>query len=35
MEKLDGKDRRFILIGGAADGEDQSKLPDHPDGASV
>jgi uncharacterized Zn-finger protein len=28
-------DRRFILIGGPADGADQSKLPDHPDGASV
>ncbi len=28
-------DRRFILIGGAADGADQSTLPDHPAGASV
>ena len=28
-------DRRFILIGGPADGADQSKLPDHPAGASV
>ncbi|EZP51038.1 Zinc-finger domain protein [Sphingomonas sp. RIT328] len=28
-------DRRFVLIGGPADGADQSKLPDHPDGASV
>ncbi len=26
-------DRRFILIGGAADGADQSTLPDHGDGA--
>lgn len=28
-------DRRFVLIGGAADGADQSVLPDHPAGASV
>ena len=28
-------DRRFVLIGGPADGADQSRLPDHPDGASV
>jgi NADH dehydrogenase (ubiquinone) Fe-S protein 6 len=28
-------DRRFVLIGGAADGADQSQLPDHPAGASV
>jgi uncharacterized Zn-finger protein len=28
-------DRRFILIGGPADGVDQSQLPDHPAGASV
>ena len=28
-------DRRFVLIGGPADGADQSTLPDHPDGASV
>jgi NADH dehydrogenase (ubiquinone) Fe-S protein 6 len=28
-------DRRFILIGGPADGIDQSILPDHPAGASV
>jgi uncharacterized Zn-finger protein len=28
-------DRRFVLIGGAADGADQSELPDHPAGASV
>ncbi len=28
-------DRRFILIGGAADGVDQSTLPDHPAGASI
>jgi uncharacterized Zn-finger protein len=28
-------DRRFVLIGGVADGADQSKLPDHPAGASV
>jgi NADH dehydrogenase (ubiquinone) Fe-S protein 6 len=28
-------DRRFVLIGGPADGADQSKLRDHPDGASV
>jgi NADH dehydrogenase (ubiquinone) Fe-S protein 6 len=28
-------DRRFVLIGGPADGVDQSKLPDHPDGASI
>ena len=26
-------DRRFILIGGPADGADQSQLPDHGDGA--
>ena len=26
-------DRRFVLIGGAADGADQSTLPDHGDGA--
>ncbi|MDX3910423.1 MAG: zinc-finger domain-containing protein [Sphingobium sp.] len=28
-------DRRFVLIGGPADGADQSKLPDVPSGASV
>ena len=28
-------DRRFVLIGGVADGADQSQLPDHPAGASV
>ncbi len=28
-------DRRFVLIGGPADGVDQSQLPDHPAGASV
>ena len=28
-------DRRFILIGGPADGADQSQLPDHPAGASI
>ena len=28
-------DRRFVLIGGPADGVDPSTLPDHPDGASV
>jgi uncharacterized Zn-finger protein len=28
-------DRRFVLIGGVADGADQGKLPDHPAGASV
>lgn len=28
-------DRRFVLIGGAADGADQSQLPDHPAGASI
>lgn len=28
-------DRRFVLIGGPADGADQSTLKDHPDGASV
>ena len=28
-------DRRFVLIGGAADGVDPSTLPDHPAGASV
>jgi NADH dehydrogenase (ubiquinone) Fe-S protein 6 len=28
-------DRRFILIGGPADGADQKDLPDHPAGASV
>jgi len=28
-------DRRFVLIGGPADGVDQAALPDHPDGASV
>jgi len=28
-------DRRFVLIGGAADGAYQSELPDHPAGASV
>ena len=27
-------DRRFILIGGPADGADQSQLPDHGDGAA-
>ncbi|MFL0415219.1 zinc-finger domain-containing protein [uncultured Sphingomonas sp.] len=26
-------DRRFVLIGGPADGADQSQLPDHGDGA--
>jgi NADH dehydrogenase (ubiquinone) Fe-S protein 6 len=26
-------DRRFVLIGGPADGADHSKLPDHGDGA--
>ncbi|KQN81134.1 zinc-finger domain-containing protein [Sphingomonas sp. Leaf62] len=26
-------DRRFVLIGGPADGADQSKLKDHGDGA--
>ena len=26
-------DRRFVLIGGPADGADQAKLPDHGDGA--
>lgn len=26
-------DRRFVLIGGPADGVDQSRLPDHGDGA--
>ena len=28
-------DRRFVLIGGPADGADQGRLPDHPDGASA
>lgn len=28
-------DRRFILIGGPADGVDQATLPDHPAGASL
>ncbi|MDF2381957.1 zinc-finger domain-containing protein [Nostoc ellipsosporum NOK] len=28
-------DRRFVLIGGPADGADQSRLPDHPAGASI
>ena len=28
-------DRRFVLIGGPADGVDQSTLPDHPAGASA
>jgi uncharacterized Zn-finger protein len=28
-------DRRFVLIGGPADGADQRQLPDHPAGASV
>jgi len=28
-------DRRFVLIGGPADGADQSESPDHPAGASV
>ena len=28
-------DRRFVLIGGPADGADQSALPDHPAGASL
>ncbi|RZF65607.1 zinc-finger domain-containing protein [Sphingomonas populi] len=28
-------DRRFVLIGGPADGVDQSTLPDHPAGASI
>lgn len=28
-------DRRFVLIGGPADGIDQSTLPDHGAGASV
>ncbi|CAN5350466.1 hypothetical protein BH10PSE15_BH10PSE15_02300 [soil metagenome] len=28
-------DRRFVLIGGPADGADQSTLPDHPAGASL
>ena len=28
-------DRRFVLIGGAADGKDPSTLVDHPDGASA
>ncbi|AOH83028.1 hypothetical protein AWL63_02580 [Sphingomonas panacis] len=28
-------DRRFVLIGGPADGVDQSTLPDHPAGASL
>ena len=28
-------DRRFVLIGGAADGVDPSTLRDHPDGASA
>jgi NADH dehydrogenase (ubiquinone) Fe-S protein 6 len=28
-------DRRFVLIGGAADGVDPSELPDYPAGASV
>jgi NADH dehydrogenase (ubiquinone) Fe-S protein 6 len=28
-------DRRFILIGGPADGADQGQLPDHSAGASV
>jgi uncharacterized Zn-finger protein len=28
-------DRRFVLIGGPADGVDQSQLPDHPAGASL
>ena len=28
-------DRRFVLIGGPADGADQGQLPDHPAGASV
>ena len=26
-------DRRFVLIGGPADGKDQSQIPDHGDGA--
>ena len=28
-------DRRFVLIGGPADGADQGRLPDHPAGASI
>ncbi|AUW56711.1 zinc-finger domain-containing protein [Sphingobium sp. SCG-1] len=28
-------DRRFVLIGGPADGADQSSLPDVPSGASL
>ena len=28
-------DRRFVLIGGPADGADQAQLPDHPAGASI
>jgi len=28
-------DRRFVLIGGPADGVDQSTLRDHPDGTSI
>ncbi len=28
-------DRRFVLIGGPADGVDQSKLPDISEGASI
>jgi uncharacterized Zn-finger protein len=28
-------DRRFVLVGGAADGVDQATLPDHPAGASL
>ncbi len=28
-------DRRFVLIGGAADGAGQATLPDHPAGASL
>lgn len=28
-------DRRFVLIGGPADGADQAALPDHPAGASL
>lgn len=28
-------DRRFVLIGGPADGVDQAVLPDHPAGASL
>lgn len=28
-------DRRFVLMGGAADGVEQATLPDHPAGASL